>query len=202
MANYLCVFPASDSHIDFITENPDTLYSYIDGQQPTIVATPSPKPILWQQLTGTVPASNATPEIPSDWPESEPTMIGPEINHRNVDLYHLILNETTEFVTGSGSIFQTWLETPSIRTHSAIDVTGDNEHFAFHSDQLPALLDLLSIIDTIKVMLSFTQWLRVGGDGYTPTEEECDEIASEFKQFADSIRDAISKSQGLIWISC
>ncbi len=201
MTNYLCVFPASDLDIDFLVGNPETFYAYIEGERPTIVEIPPPKPTLWQRLTGNIPKSKAPPEIPIDWPKSEPVIIGPEINHRNVDLYHLILNGTTEFVTGSGSIFQTWLENFSERTHSAIDLTGDNDHFAFHSDQLPDLLDLISSVDAEKVMSCFLQWLQANGDGYTPSQEECDEIANEFKHFADCTREAISKSYGLIWIS-
>ena len=91
-------------------------------------------------------------------------MIGPEINHRNVDLYHLILNGAADFVTGSGSIFQTWLETASNRTHAAIDITGDNEHFAFHSGQLPELAELLSSVDAESVRSRYTQWLRANGN--------------------------------------
>jgi len=201
VATYLCVFPVSDSHIDFIVENPDTLYAYVDGQSPTITSAPPAKPTLWQRLTGNTPEPKATSEIPANWPDSEATMIGPEINHRNVDLFHLILNGTTDFVTGSGSIFQAWLEPQSDRTQASIDVTGDNEHFAFHSDQLPALLELTSSVDVERATTCFIQWLRANGDDYTPSEDECDEMVSEFVQFGDSIRAAISKSQGLIWIS-
>lgn len=201
MADYLYIFPADDSHIDFMVENPETLWSYIDGQYPAISETLLPAPTLWQRLTGNVPKPKATLEVPSNWPDSEPTAIGPEINHRNVDLYHLILNGTTEFVTGGGSIFQTWLEAWKNRTHSAIDITGDFEHFAFYSNQLPILLDVILSVDTEKVMVCFNQWLRAKGEDYTPSKKECEEIANEFAQFANSTRKAISEAEGLIWIS-
>ena len=125
-------------------------------------------------------------------------MIGPEINHRNVDLYHLILNGTADFVNGSGSIFQTWLTN---KRHSAIDLTGDNEHFAFKSDQIPSLVDLLFKVDAAAVKSRFTQWLRSKGDNYDPADDECEEMAQEFSAFAAAAQEAVHNSQGLIWIS-
>ncbi len=128
-------------------------------------------------------------------------MIGPEINHRNADLFHLILNGTQDFVTGSGSIFQTWLQSANDRTHSAIDLTGDNEHFAFYSKQLPDLAALTAAVDINAVIARFTQWLRSNGDDYTPSDVECDTMAKEFAAFTAGIQEAISKSHGLIWVS-
>jgi hypothetical protein len=197
MANYLCIFAAPDSHIEFIRANPDSLRDYVDGKRPRISTTP-PKHTLWQRLTGARPATKPPLVIPEDWPENEPTMIGPEINHRNVDLYHLILNGTADFVAGSGSIFQTWLTN---KRHSAIDLTGDNEHFAFTSDQIPALVDLLSKVDVDAVKSRLTQWLRSKGEDYDPADDECEEVAQEFSAFAAAAREAAKNSQGLIWIS-
>jgi hypothetical protein len=149
---------------------------------------------LWQRIIGTSP----TPPdfvVPSGWPTKQPAMIGPEINHRNVDLYHLILNGTTDFVQGSGSIFQTWLTAD----HSAIDLTG--EDYAFKSHQLPALVRLLMKVDVKAVKAGFVQWLSAQGDNYTPSDEECGEIAREFRSFAKDVQHASEQSLGLIWIS-
>jgi hypothetical protein len=173
------------------------LWAYVDGKRPQISTTP-PKRSLWQRLTGTTPATNPPPVVPDDWPENEPAMIGPEINHRNVDLYHLILNGTADFVDGSGSIFQTWLTN---RRHSAIDLTGDNEHFAFKSDQISSLVDLLSKVDAGAVKSRFTEWLRSNGDRYNPSDDECEEMAQEFRFFAQAAQEVVDNSQGLIWIS-
>lgn len=197
MANYLCIFAAPDSHIDFIRDNPDSLWAYVEGQYPEISTLP-PKRSLWQRLTGATPPARPQPVIPDDWPGNEPTMIGPEINHRNVDLYHLILNGTADFVGGSGSIFQTWLTN---KKHSAIDLTGDNQHFAFKSDQIPSLVDLLSKVDAAAVKSRFTEWLRSKGETYDPSDEECEEMAQEFKSFAQSAQEVVNNSHGLIWIS-
>ncbi len=200
MANYLCVFSAPDVHINFIAENPESLYAYVEGHLPDLNLPTPPKKTLWQRLTGKVPSSETPSELPVDWPTREASMFGPEINHLNVDLYHLILNGTTDFVTGSGSIFQTWLQTPYDNTHSAIDLTGDNENFAFRSNQLPELLSLLSSIEPDKVRECYTQWLSSVGDDYVPSSSECSDIAIEISEFTSAIREAVNKSHGLIWI--
>lgn len=197
MADYLVIFAAPNSHIEFIKSNPDSLWSYVDGERPQISPTP-PKRGLWQRLTGTTPSCEGLSQIPEDWPEEAPTMIGPEINHRNVDLYHLILNGTTEFVEGSGSIFQSWLTNDR---HSAIDLTGDHEHFAFKANQISSLVELLSKVDADAVKSRFRQWLRSKGDDYEPRDDECEEMLRELNSLTKAAREAVNKSQGLIWIS-
>jgi hypothetical protein len=198
MANYLCIHPAPDSHIDFIRRHPDTVWAYIEGERPEPAPQDAKQPGFWRRLMGSAPSSPPPTDVPDDWPVGERLPIGPEINHRNVDLYHLILNGTTEFVDGSGSIFQTWLTNDQ---HSAIDLTGDHEHFAFKSGQIPAFVELLEAVDAAAVKARFTQWLRAAGDDYDPSDEECEEIAREFRDFAAAARDAVAKSQGLIWVS-
>lgn len=198
MANYLKVLVAPDSHIDFIRDHPGSLWAYVDGEHPDASALAPPKPSLWRRMTRTAPPPPPTPEIPEDWPVEEAAMIGPEINHRNVDLYHLILNGTPDFVDGSGCIFQTWL---TLKKHSAIDLAGDNENFAFKSLQLPELVDLLSKVDAAAARSGMTQWFRAKGDSYEPDEDECEDTAEEFKAFASEIQKAVDNSHGLIWIS-
>lgn len=198
MANYLCVFPASDSHIDFIREHPKTLWQYVQGNPPELPETATPKATLWQRITGSAPVASPPPTTPGDWPTEERAPIGPEINHRNVDLHHLILNGTADPVEGSGTIFQTWVV---VGNHAAIDLTGQNEHFAFKSPQIPSLAELLSKIDATSVKTRFTQWLRSQGDSYQPSEEECEDIAKEYKAFAEAARSVAQNHQGLIWVS-
>ncbi|MEM9186599.1 MAG: hypothetical protein AAGB00_08915, partial [Planctomycetota bacterium] len=152
------------------------------------------------------PQEEPQSKVPSDWPLSQAMPIGPEINHRNVDLYHLILNGTTEFVRGGGSIFQTWLEGQNEHIHTAVDLSGDNEDFAFRSEQLPELLGLLKQVRLPLVVERYTSWFRRGGSvavssDYTPAKEECAEIANEFKKFAKAVQQSIERRQGLIWVS-
>ena len=126
------------------------------------------------------------------------TEIGPaECIHRNVDLYHLILNGTADFVVGSGSIFQTWLTNEQ---HSAI-VLIHGEVFAFKNHQIPELLRLVSGVTAELVQARFTQWLRNTGDkDYSPGIEESEETASEFRKFGEALQEAVKKSHGLVWV--
>ena len=196
MANYLFIFSAPDAHIDFLQKYPDSLRDYVAGRRPKIVPPTDWKPTFWQRLFGASPPRQpvARGEIPDDWPVSEPKMIGPNINHRNVDLYHSILNGTADYVDGSGSIFQTWF----MAKHSAIDLTG--EDYAFKSDQVPALLPLLSRVDRERVKAVFTKWLRKKSDSYSPTDDACDAFVEEFKAFELGVTDAVNRSHGLIWV--
>ena len=196
MANYLCIYPAPDSHIEFICAHPESLWQYVEGQRPNVSESKQAPPSVWQHLAGMFRSAPGR-KVPVDWPSGERKPIGPEINHRNVELHHLILNGTAELVDGSGSIFQTWFA----KSHSAIDITGDRDYFAFKSNKLPALAELALRIDGPTVKVRFTQWLRNNGDRYEPSDEECNEIAKEYQSFAESLREAVHKGYGLIWVS-
>ncbi len=202
MANYFCILPVPDAHIDFIHEHPQTLSDYLNGEAPDFKPAIAPKPSLWQRITGNVPVAPAPPAIPTDWPTSECQLIGEAVNHRNVDLFHLILTGSTEFVSGSGAFFQTWLESGSTRQHNAVDLTHVNEDFAFKSGQVPELAALLSQVNMDDVKLRFSEWLHSQGESNDVTDEDCTEIFEEFKTFAATANSASQQTRGLIWISC
>ncbi len=170
MANYFCILPVPDAHIDFIHEHPQTLSDYLNGEAPDLRPAITPKPSLWQRITGKVPVPPSPPAIPTDWPTSECQLIGEAVNHRNVDLFHLILNGTKEFVNGSGALFQTWLESGDTHKHNAIDLTHANEDFAFKSDQVPELASLLSQVNMDMVKSGFSEWLHSQGESYDVTD--------------------------------
>ncbi|MEM1109211.1 MAG: hypothetical protein AAGH99_11045 [Planctomycetota bacterium] len=197
MANYFSLFTAPDSHIDFVQKYPFSLFAYVDGQKPEFQLEPS-KLTLWQKITRQKPIEELSPTAPSDWPNSPANLFTGEINHRNTDLYHLILNGTQDFVTGSGSIFQTWHEPPASSIHSAIDLTG--EDFAFRSDQVPALVGLLSKVDFDTVKFRYCQWLESKDEIYDIPSEEIDAMLEDFAGMDVIVREAMEKRWGLIWI--
>ncbi len=197
MANYFGIISAPDSHIEFLVGAPETLLPYLEGQE---VEPPEPKKVgLLKKLFGGANDNQQKAEVPSDWPTEEPEMIGPEINHRNVDLYHRFLNGSENFVSGSGSIFQTWL-TP--REHDAIEIGPDRESFAFRSDLVPDLQRLVSNVDLIRVTEQYSTWLKKEGKDYEPDSEECGLILDEFAQFSQSLQEVVEAGHGIIWISC
>lgn len=143
-----------------------------------------------------------TPTVPDAWPTSECQLIGEAVNHRNVELFHLILNGSKEFVSGSGAFFQAWLESGGTYKHSAIDLTHGNQDFAFKSDQVPELAALLSRVNMDMVKSGFSEWLHSRGELYDVSDEECTEIFEEFKIFATTANMAVEQSLGLMWVSC
>lgn len=198
MANYFCILPAPDSHIEFILGHPQSLAAYRAGESPDL-AGPTPKRTFRQWLFGLKPEASPPVELPDDWPTSECSLVG-DANHRNVDLFHRILNGTDEFVAGGGSLFQTWLESGESRRHSAIDLTQTNDDFAFMSAQVGEVARLLSQVDLEQVREGFIGWLRRRGDVYVPSEAENQQILEEFKQYAEVANEAARRSQGLIII--
>ena len=196
MANYLCNFSAPDPHIEFLASNPEALWNYIDGQKPD---PPTPeKTGIFKKLFGGAGGPMSTTEIPNDWPTEEARMIGPEINHRNVDLYHRILNGGEHFVSGAGTIFQTWL---APRNHDAVDIGRDGENFAFASELVPDLQRLLSRVDPIRVNEQYSAWLKKEGKEHIPWTEECELFAKEFLELSQELQAIIEAGNGIIWVS-
>lgn len=195
MANYFCIFSASDPHIRFLADNPEALWNYVDGQRPD---PPMPKkPGMLKKLFGRASGPAPIAEIPNDWPTEEARMIGPEINHRNVDLYHRILNGGEEFVSGVGTIFQTWL-TP--RNHGAIAIGGEN--FAFTSEFIPLLQRLVSLVDPVRVNEQYSAWLKKDDKDHVPGGEECEGFVKEFADLSQELQAIVAAGNGIVWISC
>ncbi|MCG9738070.1 hypothetical protein L1D32_07875 [Shewanella insulae] len=197
MASYLCAFTAPDEHINFLLNNPDHLFSYVEGELPEL---PKVKQSLLERLFGR--PTQLSNRIPKNWPSSEVEMIGPVIHHRNVDLHHWILNGQQEFVSGSGTIFQTWLMNKQEADHAALDIGGDNENFAFLSSQIPELFDLVKKVNEKQVREVFSAWFKFNGKNEIPTNHECEEITNEYQMFAMKLAEGIESGKGLIWILC
>lgn len=126
-------------------------------------------------------------------------MFGPEINHRNVDLYHRILNGGEEFVSGAGAIFQTWL---SFQNHGAIAIGEHGETFAFTSEIIPSLQQLVSQVDRVRVEEQYSAWLKIEGKSHIPSAEECEEFSKEFSNLSLELQAIAESGNGIIWISC
>lgn len=192
MANYLCIFSAPNEHIAFLMQHPETTYNYYLGDPPEFEeSSASLVSNLLQKLFGSNTNTPPSPAVPDDWPTEEREIFGPEVNHRNVDLFHCILNNTNESVSGSGSLFQTWFSP----THSAIELDG--ESFAFKSEQLPELLDLVKAVTPESVQKS----CPLSSQNYEPDLEEAQMIVDEFQHFAQSLEKTIQQGHGIIWVS-
>lgn len=175
MANYFSVFSAPEAHIEFLRNHPDAIYPYIEGEDPEVEG------------------------LPADWPQENVDPIGfRETNHRNVDLYHWILNGSEADVTGGASLFQTWTS----HNHSAIDLTGDGDFFAFKPEQLHDLAAAVSKVDLQSAKTAFTAWLIKAEKDHVPDDEECESFVEEFREFGEQLEQVIAQRKGLLICPC
>lgn len=199
MSNPFIVFSAPASHIEFMRKHPETSGYYYAGELPQ-AETIEPKPPSWlDRLRGRKPEPPPpppeVPEPPADWPRQPPSVLDIEINDRNVDLYHWILNKTRDPVAGAGSIFQT-------KYHDQHDATRLDDHdqdFAFYPDQLPELLSLVEAVTPESLHHAFYEWCKVKGKDHEPTLQEATEMHQEFVTFRDFLQAAIARNHGLVW---
>jgi hypothetical protein len=176
MANYFYVFAAEDAHIEFLKNHPPSVANYVSGEKPDVAV---------------------ADVVPSNWPGSALEPIGfTDAIHRNVDLYHWILNAKPDSVSGSGSLFQTWFTSE----HSAIELDG--ESFAFMSDQVHDLAVLVNKVDVPSVLKVFTAWCDRKGKNYVPDAAECESLVDEFKTFGQNLEGVMAKGLGLVWVPC
>jgi len=185
MVQYLWMFPTADVQIDFMRKYPKTILNYIEGNPPAREQGSISK------LLGIKAA------IPKNWPTEEPRALELEITHRNVSLYHLLLNGTQDSTSGAGSIFQTWF----MDTHDAIDLSGYGEEFAFYARQIPELLHIVERVKPEDIQPRFSQWLRKQGDEREPTPEECRELWQSIDNLRQGAAQTVTDKLGLIWVS-
>lgn len=198
MANYLCIFSAPDGHIEFMRAHNGVSRDYLAGEPPDLERTPAPERSLFDRLFGRnseIPEPDSV-KVPDNWPDREPDVAEMEVNHRNVDLYHWMLNKTAEPVVGVGSIFQTWF----YKTHSAIPLDDYNEDFAFTSDQLPALLSLVETVTPESIDAAFSGWCAANNKEYESSAEANSAFHDEFMNLAEFLRQSIQKKHGLVWV--
>lgn len=177
MSHPFGAFVVPAAHIAFLAAHPDAVHDYLEAGKP---------------------ANLAEDALPADWPEAPPEFLGGwGINHRNVDLYHWILNGSAEPVSGAGSIFQTWYLPDQ---HSALSLDPYNERFAFPPEQLPALAALAEAVTVPAVLKAFGDWCKRQGQPWEDLDEyACQPFVDEFAHFARGLRGAIARGQGIVW---
>ncbi len=197
MANYLVMFSAPKKHIEYMSNHSGVSRHYYMGEPP-VVKVPIPQNIILKKIfkRNVEFVMRSPTEIPVDWPETYADVVDIEIHHRNVDLYHWILNQTDKTVDGAGSIFQTWIDTK----HDALSLDCYNEDFAFLPDKLPELLTLVEAVTPEVIRNVFKEWCQKNGKPHNPTIEEAKEMHIGFLNFSQYLRNAISRSHGLVWV--
>ena len=97
MALYMFFHVVPDSHIEFLSKHPETFRDYMEGKKPKVRGS------LIDKLLG----RQEEVDIPSDWPRNELEGFCPEVNRRQVEYFHYLLNGTRDRVHHAGCIFQT-----------------------------------------------------------------------------------------------
>lgn len=176
MAMSFGAFAVPNDHIDFLAAHPGTVHGYLEGVAPKALA---------------------AGQVPAWWPTTMlESMGGWSINHRNVDLYHWILHGGPEPVDGAGAIFQAWYAP----VRGVVGLDASNERFALHAHQLSELLALVERVTVDSVLVSFRAWLaNQGKSGDTLDVYACQPFVDEFTMFADGLREAIARGEGIVW---
>lgn len=176
MANYLCIYTVPEQHLNWLIAHPSDVEPYRRGM-------PSE-------------AKDAVAS-PADWPIAPLEQVEMEINHRNVDLYHWLLNGSPQPVSGSGSIFQTWISD----SHSAIQVDKHGDQYAFHVKQLPELLALVENITAEDLVTRLSAWLRQRGNPAKVGDDDIEGFRAEFLSLRNTLKRCIEQDEGLLWVS-
>jgi hypothetical protein len=174
-----------------------TIRDWFLGRKPTVETIPIPPETLAERSQFSNPFAKTFTNVPSDWPKDHVETANVEINHRNVDLYHWILNNTSEPVDGAGSIFQTWTHP----THSAIHLDGINEEFAFLPNQVPDLLTLVDAVTPESTLQAFRGWCVAQGKDGEPSLDDATALHADFVTLSGYLKETIAKQHGLVWIS-
>jgi len=179
MALYMFFYVAPDSHLEFLRDNPTLFDSYLGGEVPDMGQG------FFSKLMG-----KKLPELPDDWPNHELNAYSPEINHRQVNIFHYILNGTNDSVENVGSIFQTWFKP----RHNSPAIAIDGENFAFYSQDVRQLLKLIE---------GLTPELRRDrlDDSKSASEIQAssDFVKCAFDVIEKACNEAVSKGHGLLW---
>jgi hypothetical protein len=179
MATGFLVCTAPDSHIDFLQEHQGSVHFYLDGTFP--------------------PELRSSQSVPEWWPQARPKMLDSwNVNYRNTDLYHWILNGKPELVSGPGSIFQSW-HAPA---HPAVHVKLDkhNERFALCSEHIEGLSLLASRVNVGAVLDAFTEWCKSQGKEWRNLDHQaCEPFVEEFVALGNLLAEALQRKQGIIW---
>ena len=188
MASYLNLFSLPDHHIDYLQKNSAALFEYMEGEV-VYQKGESKFKSIYSRVFKSEPVITDFPTEPID-------TFNPEINHRNIELYHFILNGTTEYVSGAGSIFQTWL---IIDDHSAIKIDKSNDHFAFKNETVPSLLKIVESLTDSTIKCRYCEWFSKNFPQHPPTEIELTDLCDGFVTFKDGLADAVNKQLGILW---
>ena len=179
MASYMIFYVVPDSHLEFLRDNPTLFDSYLGGEIPDLSQGFLSK-LLGKKL----------PELPVDWPSQELDAYSPEISHRQVNVFHYILNGKNDPVENVGCIFQTWFKP----RYNSPAIVIDGENFAFSNADTRQLLSLIAgLTPELK-----RERLDNSGSA-SDIQNDGGFLEYAFDVIEKACNEAVSKGQGLQW---
>ena len=181
MASYMFFHVVPDSHLDFLHEHPEAFRAYMEGRAPEI------RRSLLDKLFGREIELN----VPDNWPTNELEGFSPEVNHRQVEYFHYLLNGTSERVDHTGCIFQTWFA-PG---HKTVAVSIDGENFALHSKRVPELKKRIGELTREDLLERY----RKAVDDKVLSESDEEFLRDVFSEISAACDKALEERAGLMW---
>lgn len=181
MALYMFFHVLPDSHIEFLSEHPETFRSYMDGDEPEI------RRSLLDKLLG----REVDLDLPDNWPQNELEGFCPEVNHRQVEYFHYLLNGTNDRVDHAGCVFQTWFDPRA----KSIAITIDGENFALKSKFIQNLKELIQNISEEELL---NRYKKATGS-MDAAESDRGFLTGAFKEISSACDRALEKGAGLMW---
>ncbi len=181
MALYMVFHAIPDAHIAYLSEHPEALLAYLEGVEP------EPRRSFLDRLF----RREAEQSLPDDWPTQEIEGIYPEVNHRQVEQFHYILNGTDARVSHAGCVFQTWFA-PRAET---VVVTIDGENFALTSDLVADLKGRIGSVSEDELRSRYSE--AVGEP--EPTDDDKEFLQEVFAGIVKACDQAIETGSGLMW---
>ena len=170
-----------DSHIEFLSRHPNTFRSYTEGKEPEIR----------RSLVDKILRRETELDLPDNWPQNELEGFCPEINHRQVEYFHYLLNGTKDRVDHSGCVFQTWFDPRA----NSVAITIDGENFALKSEFISSLKDLIQSITEDELLNRYAQ---ATGEVISD-ESDKDFLTDAFKEISSACNSELEKREGLMW---
>ena len=181
MALYMFFHVVPDSHLEFLSKHPETFRKYLEGREPEVHSS------LLDKMFG----REVNLDLPNHWPQNELQGFCPEVNHRQVEYFHYLLNGTKDRVHHSGCIFQTWFD-PGFKS---VAITIDGENFALRSE---FILSLKEQIQNISEDEMFDRY-RKAVDDVGMDESDKNFLTDAFREISSACDKALEKREGLMW---
>ena len=83
---------------------------------------------------------------------------------------------------------------------SSVDIGKKGENFAFFSDQVTELIEIMSEVNEQRVLHQYSLWLEEKRMADRDLEETASRLTQEFADLTANLREVEKSGKGLIWV--